>query len=403
VNGYAVTGYSSFGEALDLVGPGGVSDQDVNRDGLWDGVLAQAFPPGAPGDISWWLFAGTSPATAHVSAAAAAVIGSGASPAAVRPLLQATAAKVGINDSAGWSQVSGSGRLQAGNAVAQAECYSAPRPLYADAVAALRLDGKASGAVMIADASGAPVSNVQVRVRWRGAATASQSATTDSNGIARFVSPAPTSTRKLFLIEVPRVIWRGAAQRPRAFARQSSGFSALTLALSLSLLGGAASPTDGLGIWGYGYAGGVGLGSGTTGSGLGSGTTGSTGDGVPGASYPVTTGIEACPLSFPLYSYSALSTSASWTFFSGALLSTGYSVRAVDAEMVLTPGAAALDSKQLAEICGISVLLAKPLSSSYFSSGALYLAGQDLPSALGLGDNSRFWSRVMNAEGATAP
>ena len=174
--------------------------------------------------------------------------------------------------------------------------------------------------------------------------------------------------------------------------------------LSVSLSSGdATSSTDGLGIWGYGYAGGVGLGSGTTGSGLGSGTTGSTGDGDPNASYPMTTGIEACPLSFPLYSYSLFSFAASWSFFSGALLTSGYSVRATDAQMVLTPGAAALDATALADVCGISVLLSKQLSSSYFSSGALLVAGQAPPSALGLGDNPRFWSRVMAAERATAP
>src|SRR5882672_9200658 len=97
-SGYAVTGYSAFGEALDLVGPGGVSDQDVNQDGLWDGVLAQAFPPGVPTQISWWLFAGTSPATAHVSAAAAALIGNGVAPHTVRPLLQRTAAQSAIGN-----------------------------------------------------------------------------------------------------------------------------------------------------------------------------------------------------------------------------------------------------------------------------------------------------------------
>jgi len=400
VNGYAVTGYSNSGEALDLVGPGGVTDQDVNGDGLWDGVLAQAFPPGSPTDISWWLFAGTSPATAHVSAAAAAAIANGATPAEVRPLLQATAVSLSQDDPI-WDPTFGAGRVRAGKAANRALVYSAPPPLYADAVAALRLDGRAAAAVMIEDASGAPVSGVEVHARWRGAATASQVAFTDWNGIARFVSPAPASSQKLFLIEVPRVVWRGNTQRPRAFARQSTGFSSLTLSLSLS--GGLPSPTDGLGIWGYGYANGVGLGSGTTGSGLGSGTTGSTGDGDPNASYPVTTGIQACPLSFPLYSYSTFSFGASGAFFSGALLSSGYSVRSIDLQMVLAPGAAALDANALADVCGISVLLSKPLSSGYFSNGTPYVAGQDPPSPLGIGDNPRFWSRVMNAERATAP
>jgi len=408
--GYAVTGYSAFGEALDLVGPGGVSDQDVNQDGLWDGVLAQAFPPGEPTQISWWLFAGTSPATAHVTAAAAALIGNGVAPDTVRPLLQRTAAESSTgNNSDDWNPNWGSGRVQASKALDRASRFTPPQPLYADAVAALRLDGRAAGAVMIATASGAPVSDAEVHVRWRGAASASQTATTDWRGIARFVSPAPTSSRKLFLIEVPRVMYRGAAQRPRAFAHQGGGFDTLTLTLNLSP-GGPPSPTDGLGIWGYGYSEGVGLGSGTTGSGLGSGTTGSTGDGDPSASYPLTTGIQACPLTFPLHSYSTFSFSASSMFFSGALLSSGYSVRAIDSSMVLAPGAAALDSEELSAICGVGVLQAKSLSNKYFSAdaGTLYVAGVPPPTPLppprlGIGDNFRFWSEVMNAERSPSP
>src|SRR5207237_8031321 len=77
---YSVTWYSNTGEALDLVAPGGMPGQDVNQAGLWDGVLPQSFRPGQPSQISWWLFAGTSPATAHASAAAAALIGNGVNP-----------------------------------------------------------------------------------------------------------------------------------------------------------------------------------------------------------------------------------------------------------------------------------------------------------------------------------
>src|SRR5262249_46563764 len=83
----ALPWYSNGGEALDLVAPGGLPDHDVNQDGLWDGVLAQSFPQGTPSQIGWWLFAGTSPAAAQASAAAAALIGNGVDPGAVRPLL----------------------------------------------------------------------------------------------------------------------------------------------------------------------------------------------------------------------------------------------------------------------------------------------------------------------------
>jgi len=202
---------------------------------------------------------------------------------------------------------------------------------------------------------------------------------------------------------VPRVIYQGAAQRPRAFARQGGGFGSLALTLNLSP-GGLPSSTPDWASGVNGYAGGVGLGSGTTGSGLGSGTTGSTGDGDPAATYPLTTGIPGLPADVPLYSYSTLSFTASGAFFSGALLSTGLQ-RARDRLLDgARPGAAALESAELAAICGIGVLSSKSLSTGYFSSGTLYVAGVGPPPpTLGIGDNFRFWSEVMNAERSTAP
>src|SRR5260370_32673035 len=77
---------------------------------------------------------------------------------------------------------------------------------------------------MIAGANGAGVAMAQVTVRWRGAVNAAQTATTDASGIARFVSPAPVSSKKLFMVEVPRVIYGGAAHRPRPFARSGGRF-----------------------------------------------------------------------------------------------------------------------------------------------------------------------------------
>ncbi|HYR18555.1 MAG TPA: S8 family serine peptidase [Myxococcales bacterium] len=413
VSGYAVASYSNTGDALDLVAPGGMAFQDVNGDGLWDGDLAQSFPPGSPTQISWWLFAGTSPATAHASAAAAALIGSGVSPSAVRPLLQATAADMSPN---GWDPASGSGRLQAGAALAQASSFTAPNPLYADAVAALRSDGRAAAAVMIADATGAAVPEVKVRIRWRGAASASQTGTTDGKGIARFVSPAPTSSKKLFLIEVHRVSSGRATQRPRSFARNSGGFGSLGLNLSLAgLLGtGSASSTNGLGIWGYGGSGvasattGSGVASATTGSGVASSTTGSTGAPPPPAqagNYPLTLNVVGCPLGMLLHSYGFTSFTASQTFFSGTLLAGGYSVRTVDNSWTLTPGAAAFDQNELGLICGlVGVAQVKSLSTGYFTSGTFYSAGVGSPpSGLGAGDITRLWAEVMNAEGSNAP
>lgn len=410
-SGYVVPPYSSRGEALDIVAPGGVTDLDVNQDGLWDGVLAQSFPPGSPTSIDWWLFAGTSPATAHASAAASSLIGNGVAPDVVRPLLQATATSL---SGAAWDAASGAGLLQASSAIAQASVFNAPNPLYADVVVALRADGRAAGAVMVADATGTGVGNVEVHARWRGAAAVSQTAVTDDRGIARFVSPVRTSSRKLFVLEASRLVRKGIPQRPLPFARASSGFNSLMLFVSLSgLLSGTTTSTDGLGLWGYGFSQGVGVASGTTGSGVASGTTGSgvasgttgsTGTGSSTAPYPLSTSIAGCPISWPLYSYGLLSFTASQAFFSGATLASGYSVRTVDSSWVLAPGAAAMDGTELAYICGTSLLTAKSLSTGYFTSGTLYLAGSGSPPpGMGAGDNARFWAEVLNAELTSLP
>jgi hypothetical protein len=149
----------------------------------------------------------------------------------------------------------------------------------------------------------------------------------------------------------------------------------------------------------------VGIASGTTGSGIASGTTGSTGDGSNGGqSYPLTAGIAACPIAFPLYSYGPFSFTVSGAFFSGAFLASGFSVRSLDPSWVVAPGAAALDSKELARICGVSAALGATLSTGYFSSGTLFVAGSGSPPpGYGAGYNARFWAEVMNAEGATSP
>jgi hypothetical protein len=121
--------------------------------------------------------------------------------------------------------------------------------------------------------------------------------------------------------------------------------------------------------------------------------------------YPLTTGVNACLLPFQLFSYDGGSLIASSTFFSGASLASGYSVRSVDSSWVLAPGAAAIDQRELSYICGgQAVVTSQPLSSSYFGSGTLFVAGSGAPpSGLGAGDSARFWAEVMNAEGSTAP
>ena len=52
----------------------------------------------------------------------------------------------------------------------------------------------------------------------------------------------------------------------------------------------------------------------------------------------------------------------------------------------------------------MSASLSTSLSTGYFTSGTLFVAGSGpQPPGFGAGYNARFWSEVLNAEGATAP
>ena len=76
--------YSNSGWTLDLLGPGGNVDNDVDADGVPDGLVAQTIDPADPTAVSYWAIAGTSQATAVVSAQAANLLGQGLDPRSAR-------------------------------------------------------------------------------------------------------------------------------------------------------------------------------------------------------------------------------------------------------------------------------------------------------------------------------
>jgi serine protease len=99
-----VTDYSNRGEFIDLVAPGGDVTADASGDGYADGILQETFGP----NWGYYFFEGTSMATPHVAAAAAMLIGAGATNEEALDALTSTAVDLG---EAGYDTTSGWGRV----------------------------------------------------------------------------------------------------------------------------------------------------------------------------------------------------------------------------------------------------------------------------------------------------
>jgi len=111
----SLAGYSSFGEGLDIVAPGGDLYADQNGDGYGDGVLQQGFDP-RTSSFGYFFYQGTSVAAAHVGGVAALVASAGkaSTPNDIRAALLSTAYDLGP---AGFDGTFGAGLVDASKAV----------------------------------------------------------------------------------------------------------------------------------------------------------------------------------------------------------------------------------------------------------------------------------------------
>ena len=115
-----ITEYSNYGEALDLVAPGGdtsLDHLDLNGDGYGDGILQETC--GFLGfDWNYWYFTGTSVASPHVAGVAALVksLHPDYGPDDIKRVLQDTAEDLG---EPGWDEQYGYGLVDAYAAVSQ--------------------------------------------------------------------------------------------------------------------------------------------------------------------------------------------------------------------------------------------------------------------------------------------
>lgn len=104
----ALAPYSNYGSALDVVAPGGNTDQDLNGDGYADGVLSTV--RSAQNGDYYVFWQGTSMASPHVAGVAGLLVSNGLATSQVRDALQQTAVDLG---SPGWDQTFGHGRIDA--------------------------------------------------------------------------------------------------------------------------------------------------------------------------------------------------------------------------------------------------------------------------------------------------
>ncbi len=117
----AVAPYSNQG--VDLVAPGGRLAQDIDNDGIPDGILQETVV--APGETDFVFLQGTSMASPHVAASAALLLSAGADPADVPDLLTSSAFDL---DAPGFDARSGAGLVDPVAALEALQTPTNPNP-----------------------------------------------------------------------------------------------------------------------------------------------------------------------------------------------------------------------------------------------------------------------------------
>lgn len=215
--------YSSHGAALDVLAPGGDLDADRNGDGLSDGIVAESFDPRSPDEFGPWLYAGTSQAAAHASAAVLHVLAAGGDPTRMPAQLRETAR------GGRFHPETGGGMLDASAALAR---HVVTERVGAQSLLVLRDLGNGvrgvAAPIALLDADGAPVVGARVHGRFRGAVETTAECTSRRDGTC-VLEASPLAGPAVVALEIEAVVLRrGAAVRPATLVTHGERDAALS-------------------------------------------------------------------------------------------------------------------------------------------------------------------------------
>ncbi len=239
-----VPDYSNVHPRVDLLGAGGDISRDKNNDGVADGVLGETIALQDAGTAQYVLYAGTSQATAVVSAAAAWLLADDVHPDAVRHVLQRTAkpAKNGTDLKKG----AGSGCVQISDALAAVtaadrvggpddDVYVAILP-YIEWIDDEQIKPKAE--VTVLDGDGVAIAGAEVVSAFTGSTAKFNKCTTGADGtctvkgrVLEDYSEAGDPGDLAWAVEVPTVVVDDVIHHPRTAFFASDALEILLTAI----------------------------------------------------------------------------------------------------------------------------------------------------------------------------
>ena len=230
---YGAAPYSNANPRVDLMAPGGSVDEDRDGDGLLDGVIGETIALGDPSRTGYWLYAGTSQATALVSGAAARLLADGRRSDQVRVLLQGSSA-VEPYILTPWLDGQGRGRLDVSAALAlgRSSGSPAPRAFSVALLGWLATDDDTSvrpaARLTVLDEALRPAPAVQVFGTFAGASDVAFTCVTDTEGACTVEGPsAAAAALPTWTVSADDIVVDGVSHHPRTALYASEGLQAL--------------------------------------------------------------------------------------------------------------------------------------------------------------------------------